>query len=228
MLCFSIVVPVYNESKNIINLINEIYDQDLQNYNFETIFVDDRSTDTSLSILKSIDKNNFRYIVNKKNLGQSQSIYNGIKVAKYDTIVTLDGDGQNDPKDILILLKYFFKSDELKLIGGIRKKRKDNYVKIFSSKIANFIRQIILKDDCDDTGCSLKIFSKKIFLNFPYFNGMHRFLPALFKGYGHKTMFLDVNHRKRNFGSSKYGTIDRLFKGIIDIIKVSNIIKNKK
>ena len=227
MHCFSIVVPVYNESKNVINLINEIYDQDFQQYNFETIFVDDKSEDDTVKLLKSIDKKNFKFIINDKNFGQSFSICRGIQNAKYDTIVTLDGDGQNDPIDIPKLLKHFFERSDVQLVGGIRKKRKDTVIKIISSKIANYIRSRILNDNCLDTGCSLKIFSKKIFLNFPFFNGVHRFLPALFKGYGFKTTFVDVSHRKRKFGLSKYGTIDRLFKGIIDIIKVKKILKMK-
>ena len=120
-----------------------------------------------------------------------------------------------------------YKKKNLKLIGGIRENRKDNYVKIISSKIANKIRQYLLNDNCKDTGCGLKIFDRNIFLLFPYFNGIHRFLPALFKGYGHKTDFINVNHRVRKYGKSKYGTIDRLFRGIRDIIKVKNIINKQ-
>ena len=103
----------------------------------------------------------------------------------------------------------------------------DSFIKVISSKIANGIRSKILNDNCRDTGCSLKVFDKQIFLSFPFFDGMHRFLPALFKGYGYKTMFIDVNHRKRKFGVSKYGTMNRLFKGIRDIIKVRKILKFK-
>ena len=113
------------------------------------------------------------------------------------------------------------------MVGGIRKKRQDSFIKILSSKIANYIRSKILNDNCKDTGCSLKVFSKNIFLEFPYFDGIHRFLPALFKGYGHKTDFINVNHRVRKYGKSKYGTIDRLFRGIRDIIKVKNIINKQ-
>ena len=225
--CFSIVVPVYNESENIISLINEIYSQEFQKYNFETIFVDDKSEDNTLELLQSINKKNFKFITNKKNFGQSFSIYRGIQIAKYKTIVTLDGDGQNNPIDIPKLLDLYFKRNDVQLVGGIRKKRRDNIIKIISSKIANQIRSRILNDNCLDTGCSLKIFNKKIFCDFPFFNGIHRFLPALFKGYGYNTMFVDVSHRKRKYGLSKYGTIDRLIRGILDIIKVAKIIRNK-
>ena len=142
----------------------------------------------------------------------------------------MDGDGQNNPKDINKLIKLYFSDLNLSLVGGIRKKRRDTFVKIYSSKIANFVRSKILNDDCIDTGCSLKIFKKDVFLTFPFFNGIHRFLPALFKGYGKKTFFVDVDHRPRNIGISKYGTFDRLFKGVIDIFRVLIILYkyNKK
>jgi len=228
MLEFSIVVPVYNEAKNIIQLINEIYEQDFKKYNFEVIFIDDKSEDNTTNLLRSVNKKNFKFIINNKNYGQSYSILKGIQLAKYITIVTLDGDGQNDPSDISKLLNYFFERNDVQLVGGIRKKRKDNLIKIISSKIANYIRSRLLNDNCSDTGCSLKIFNKEIFLKFPFFNGIHRFLPAMFSGYGYKTAFLNVKHRERKFGLSKYGTIDRLFKGIMDIIKVKKILKNIK
>ena len=133
---------------------------------------------------------------------------------------------QNNPSDIPKMLSIFYQ-DNYKLVGGIRKNRKDNFFKIFSSYAANFIRRLILKDDCNDTGCSLKIFDREIFLMFPFFDGIHRFLPALFKGFGYKTVFIEVNHRKRHKGISKYGTISRLLWGIRDIYKVLKILKNK-
>ena len=103
----------------------------------------------------------------------------------------------------------------------------DNIIKIISSRIANKIRSFVLKDDCLDTGCSLKVFSKKIFLHFPFFDGIHRFLPALYKGYGYKTCFIPVDHRLRIYGKSNYGIKDRLFKEIFDLIRVKKIINNK-
>ena len=165
-----------------------------------------------------------RFIKNKKNIGQSFSILAGIKNSIYDTIVTLDGDGQNNPEDIPKLLEIYFNQDKYYLVGGLRLKRKDNFIKRISSKIANKVRQSILKDNCSDTGCSLKVFSKKIFLQFPEFKSMHRFLPALFKGYGYGTYFIEVEHRNREKGKSKYGTLDRLFRGIFDLINVKLMI----
>ncbi len=224
---FSIVIPLFNESKNIIPLIKEIKDSLSSFSNYEIILVDDASTDDTLQSIQKINNDNLKILNNFSNKGQSFSIHKGIYNSTNDIIVTLDGDGQNDPIDIPKLLDLYLTYDDIKLVGGKRYKRQDNLIKIISSKIANYIRSRILKDNCDDTGCSLKVFDKNIFLNFPYFNGIHRFLPALYKGYGHKTLFHNVNHRKRKYGLSKYGTISRLLSGIRDIIKVYRIIKYK-
>ncbi len=224
---FSIVIPIYNEEKSISDLIIEIYNcLSNINYKFEIILINDCSNDETILVLKKLKKKyNIKYFNNEKNMGQSFSILNGVRESKFSTIVTLDGDGQNNPKDIIKLVKIYFDQDKIKLVGGIRKKRKDNFIKIFSSRIANNIRKIILKDNCSDTGCGLKVFDKKIFLSFPFFTGLHRFLPALFKAYGYTTIYEEVDHRERKAGYSKYGTIDRLIKGIIDIIRVLIIIK---
>lgn len=228
---FSIVIPIYNEQDNITILLDEIINSlKDQKFSYEVIIVDDASNDNSVSKINDYKKNNkisINLILNKKNLGQSFSTISGIKASKYSTIITIDGDGQNNPSDILKLINTFKKSN-LSLLGGIRYKRKDSLLKKISSKIANNIRKKILNDDCDDTGCSLKVFNKEIFLQFPEFDGLHRFLPAFFKGYGYKTNFVEVDHRQRIFGNSKYGTILRLFKGIIDLIKVYFIIKKVK
>ena len=228
MKSFSIVIPIFNESENIKKLIYEILDSLSDYQNFEIILVDDGSTDNSKEIINNFIKNNFIILVkHNNNLGQSKSILSGIKKAKYQTIVTLDGDGQNNPYDISKLLNIYF-SNNFYLVGGIRTKRKDSIAKILSSKIANFVRSSILQDNCKDTGCSLKVFDKDIFLTFPFFDGIHRFLPALFLGFGYKTHFLPVDHRKRLKGKSKYGNFGRLFKGIFDLIKVKMLIKRNK
>ena len=224
---FSIVIPLYNEGENIQPLLSEIFANLLSYENFEIVLVNDASTDNTSNVFKKLINNKVRILHNKTNRGQSFSIHKGIQHSSFDTIITIDGDGQNDPADIPKLINKYFESDKLKLLGGIRSKRKDSLIKVFSSKIANKIRSKILKDGCQDTGCSLKVFDKKIFLTFPYFDGMHRFIPALYKGYGFETNFINVNHRKRKYGTSKYGTMNRLFKGIRDIIKVRNILKNK-
>jgi|TARA_B100001964_G_scaffold194439_1_gene218047 dolichol-phosphate mannosyltransferase len=226
---FSIIIPVLNEEKNIIKLVKEIF-YTLEDYhNFELIIVNDGSKDNTLENLKSL-KIEFpiKIINNINNYGQSYSINEGIKQSNYNTIVTIDGDGQNNPVDIPKLLDVYFANEDIQLVGGIRKNRKDNFIKLISSKVANKVRSKILQDDCTDTGCSLKVFDKKVFLKFPFFHGIHRFLPALFKSFGNKTSFIDVDHRPRLQGISKYGILERLFKGLIDLIRVVIITKKYK
>ncbi len=225
---FSIVIPIFNEAENIKLLVDEI-EATLYNFeNYEIVFVNDCSTDNTLTIINSFKNNKIKLLSNIKNEGQSYSMHKGIEASIHDIIITIDGDGQNNPSDIPMLLNNYLENIEYKLVGGIRKKRQDSFLKKISSKIANKIRSNILKDNCPDTGCSLKVFDKYIFLEFPYFDGIHRFLPALFLGFGHKTNFMDVDHRKRKYGISKYGTMNRLFKGISDIIKVRKIINKNK
>jgi len=223
---FTIVIPIYNEAQNIQNLLKEITLCLSEVHSYEIIIVDDGSQDLEPNMIARLE-NTFSFVKicnHTKNLGQSKAILTGVTKAKYDTIITIDGDGQNNPKDILKLINLYY-NNNYQLLGGLRVNRQDNVIKKISSKIANKIRQSILKDECSDTGCSLKIFSKKIYLKLPYFNGNHRFLPALFKGYGYITKFVPVDHRKRTGGISKYGTLDRLFKGLRDLILVRNLIK---
>ncbi len=227
----SLVIPVYNEKENLKKLVEEIIESLDKKFVFEIIFVNDGSTDQSLEILNQIQKRYKNIYVHNiiKNKGQSFCIFKGVELSNFSTIVTLDADLQNDPKDIQNLANYYFHNyPKFKLVGGLRKKRKDSYLKIFSSKIANKVRKFILKDNCDDTGCSLKVFEKKEFLKLPYFNGIHRFLPALFIALNNKNYFLEVNHRFRIYGKSKYGTFGRLIRGIFDIAKVIKIKKNIK
>ena len=225
----SIIIPVYNESENLELLLGEIENNLQQTFNYEIILVDDCSKDKTREIVNKIKlKNKIVYIKNNKNYGQSYSINKGILNSKFNTVVTIDGDGQNNPKDIITLANYYFKNNEISLVGGIRNKRKDSFIKIISSRIANYVRSLIFQDKCKDTGCSLKVFSKDCYLNFPFFNSIHRFLPALFVGFGFKTKFINVDHRARLKGYSKYGTLDRLYRGILDIIIVRNIINKYK
>ena len=224
---FSIVIPVYNEEENIINLYNEILHSITDEYLYEICIINDGSTDNSFKELKKLKKNNIKIINNIRNYGQSYSIFVGVQNAKYNTIVTLDGDGQNPPSEIIKLLNVYITNKEQVLVGGIRNKRNDAIQKIYASKIANSFRSFILNDNCTDTGCGLKVFPKDQFLKVKYFNGYHRFFPALFKSIGVKCIFINVNHRSRKYGNSKYNNIKRLFKGLIDIIRVKYImIKN--
>ena len=224
---FTLIIPIYNEEKNIYALFNEIFKSESIKYISNIICIDDASQDKSFSILEEISLSSkiVKLIRNNKNLGQSKSIYMGIKEANTEYVITIDGDGQNDPNDIIKLISFFIDNPNYGLIGGIRNNRKDNFIKKITSKIANFIRRIYLNDDCFDTGCALKLFEKNIIINFPFFNGIHRFLPAIYKGAGKKCYFINVNHRYRKFGNSKYGTLNRLLYGIRDMIKVKKLIK---
>jgi len=226
----SIVIPIFNEEENILKLFDEFRNYKIYDIVEEIIYVNDYSTDESLTILNVLKQKNNKVVVlsHKKNMGQSKSFYTGIKYSKSKTIITIDGDGQNNPKDIINLLDIYFSDNEIGLVGGIRLKRKDTLIKVYSSKIANSFRKLILNDNCNDTGCSLKVFDQDTFINLPYFNGMHRFLPALFKGMGKKTTFVNVDHRPRLHGSSKYGIFMRLINGIVDIIRVLIIISTLK
>tara|TARA_B100001248_G_C27327974_1_gene429971 strand:+ start:174 stop:869 length:696 start_codon:yes stop_codon:yes gene_type:complete len=227
---FSLIIPAFNESKNIINLIDEINSNlNEKEYNFEIIVIDDASTDNTKNLLinKKSLLNNLKIITNQNNKGQSYSIKIGIQKSTFNNIVTLDGDGQNDPSDIPRLIELYESDKNIKLVAGIRKKRQDTKIKKISSLVANKIRKRVLNDGCDDTGCALKIFDKNIFLSFRFFNGIHRFLPALYNGFGYKISFVNVNHRHRKYGVSKYGIVNRLFKGIYDMIKVYFIINKK-
>ena len=230
MKTLTILIPAYNEEKTIKESLTR-----LSKFSFfqKAIVINDSSNDKTEEILKSSYFSDCQIIRHKKNKGQSESIRTGILLSKYNSIITLDGDLQNDPSDIPKLIDiYQNKEINYDLVGGVRKKRMDNLIKKISSLFANYVRKFILNDDCNDTGCGLKIFTKRIFLEFPFFNGIHRFLPALFKGYGYNTIFINVNHRKRNYGVSKYGTISFFNKsflyGIIDIIKVKKIINKQK
>lgn len=223
----SIVIPIYNEESNIITLFKEISETISKKYILEICFVNDGSQDSSLSKINKLDKKIVKIVNSKKNFGQSHSIFVGVKNSKYDTIVTLDGDGQNPPSEIPKLLNEFFNYDSDILVCGIRKNRKDSFSKVYGSLIANKFRSFILNDQCEDTGCGLKVFSKKNFFKIPYFNGFHRFFPALFQSNGVKCIFINVSHRKREYGKSKYNNLKRFFKGLIDIIRVKYIILKK-
>jgi len=229
----SVIVPFFNEEENIDIFLNELNSfLSLSNIinNYEIICINDGSIDkTILFLTKFQNTYDFFSIINlPTNKGQSNAIYLGVQIAQYANIVTIDGDCQNDPKDIDKLLYLYFNEPLCDLVAGERIKRKDDYLKILSSKISNKFRNYIFKDGCKDSGCSLKIFKKNIFLSIPFFNGLHRFIPSLFVGFGYNVRYMDVNHRPRKMGKSKYGIGNRLFIGIRNMFIVHNIIKKKR
>ncbi len=221
----SIIIPVYNELENVEALYKEIVNVlSKVNYKFEVIFVDDGSSDGTAEFLRKLEEteNTLRVVCHKKNYGQSAALLSGAKAAHYQLLVTMDGDGQNDPSDIPILCKQI---KQRTVVLGNRKKRDDNSLRKLSSRIGNGVRRWLLNDDCPDTGCSLKLFPRAGFLELPHFNHMHRYLPALFKRAGYDLVNVPVNHRPRKFGVSKYGVMNRLFVGIHDLIGMRWLLK---
>ncbi|MCB1532086.1 MAG: glycosyltransferase family 2 protein [Alphaproteobacteria bacterium] len=218
----TVVVPVYNEEDNIQSLIEEISKAGKNLPISEIVYVDDASTDNSFSVLKSLRAHTpeLRILKHKKQSGQSAALWTGVKAAGNKLIVTLDGDGQNDPADIKTLFEEYEKYKKATpkiMVLGEREKRHDNVVRRISSRLANGIRGGLLKDGTKDTGCSLKMFRRKDYLNLPYFDHMHRFLPALMLRDGVELVHVPVSHRPRLHGKSKYGTLDRALVGISDI-----------
>lgn len=222
----SIVIPVYNEAGNVTKLFDEIIAAlPSERYDIEVIFVDDGSRDDTVLHLqqKAEYTNLLRIIKHKRNYGQSAALLSGIRQAQNNIIVTMDGDGQNDPKDIPRLIACYLASNTVVL--GNRAKRRDHWLRKISSRIANAVRRSLLHDQCNDTGCSLKLFSREAFLNLPHFNHFHRYLPALFKRAGFRLVNITVNHRARVHGQSKYGIMNRLFVGLHDLVGVRWLIK---
>ena len=229
----SVIIPVLNEAGAIIPLIMEISRVLTGKIKHEIIVVDDGSTDATPTLLLGLINNpelKLRVIRHLKNYGQSAALYTGIQVARTSWIVTMDGDGQNNPEDVMKLLNARDNSaiPELKAICGYRKKRQDTIVKIISSRVANYIRGFLLQDMTPDTGCGLKLLNRDTFLNLPYFDHMHRFIPALIRRAGFNVVSIQITHRPRTAGQSKYGVIDRLCAGIIDLIGMLWLIRRCK
>ncbi|WP_371195107.1 glycosyltransferase family 2 protein [Glaciecola sp. SC05] len=221
----SVVIPAKNEADNIQPLVSEIFLYLSEAYDFEIIYVDDGSTDdTAHKVMQLVNEfpNKIRLLQHKKSVGQSTAIYSGVANAKGGVIITLDADGQNNPKDIPKLLKRAasFKHGSDYCITGFRKARKDTAWKRLQSRVANNVRAALLKDDTPDTGCGLKVFPRATFLKLPYFDHMHRYLPALIKRLGGSIEVVEVSHRDRQHGVSKYGMWGRLFAGLIDMLGV--------
>jgi glycosyltransferase involved in cell wall biosynthesis len=213
----SIVVPIYNEEGNAAELHKEINDVCVKNnYNYEIIFIDDGSSDRTEEIIRSLSP--VHYIKLRKNFGQTAAMDAGIKAAKYDYIITMDGDRQNDPEDIPNLIAYLEEND-LDIVSGWRKKRKDPFLKKFTSRGAHLLRSILINDGIHDSGCSLKIYKKECFDQISLYGEMHRFIPAMLSIKGFKVGEVVVNHRARTAGVTKYNW-KRTIKGFIDMVSV--------
>lgn len=213
----SIVVPVYNEEGNVEALYNEIKKVCIENeYIYEIIFVNDGSSDKTDEICKKLIP--LKYICLRRNFGQTAAMDAGIKASQYDYIVTMDGDRQNDPADIPMMVKYL-KENNLDVVSGWRKNRKDTFMKKFTSRGANLLRHILVHDGIHDSGCSLKVYRKECFEGISLYGEQHRFIPAILKIKGFTVGEIVVNHRPRTAGKTKYNW-KRTIKGFVDMISV--------
>jgi dolichol-phosphate mannosyltransferase len=217
----SVVIPVRNEAENIAPLVAEIHAALDPLLRFEIVYVDDGSSDDTVARIRALQATDkaLRLIRHRASCGQSTAVRSGVKAASAPWIATLDGDGQNDPADIPALWEMAAKSAEARpvLYAGWRARRQDILVKRLTSRWANRLRAELLGDATPDSGCGLKLFPRALFLDLPYFDHMHRFLPALAIRAGATVVSVKVNHRPRARGKSNYGTLDRLWVGIIDL-----------
>ncbi|MFT3791144.1 MAG: glycosyltransferase family 2 protein [Rudaea sp.] len=227
----SVVVPVHNERDNIASLLDEIAAALRGKVDFEIVYVDDSSRDDTLAVLTAakVPFPELRVLRHVSQSGQSTALRTGIKAARGAWIATLDGDGQNDPADIPKLLAMRDESPkEIKLYAGWRVNRQDSGSKRWASRWANRIRSNLLKDETPDTGCGIKLFERAVFLDLPYFDHMHRYLPALMQRAGWQVKSVPVNHRARGAGVSKYNNLNRALVGISDLRGVAWLIRRSK
>lgn len=227
----SVVVPVFNESDNVAPLVAEITAALRGRVPFEIVYVDDQSRDGTLAVLEGLKATTpeLRVLHHVSQSGQSTAVRTGVRHARGTWIATLDGDGQNDPADIPRLLQAREAADaQVKLFAGWRVKRQDSGSKRWASRAANAIRARMLQDATPDTGCGIKLFEREAFLDLPYFDHMHRYLPALMQRAGWKTISVPVNHRARTAGVSKYNNLGRALVGIRDLRGVAWLIMRSR
>ncbi|MFA5898751.1 MAG: glycosyltransferase family 2 protein [Hyphomicrobium sp.] len=230
----TVVIPALNEAGNIGRLVEETYAAIPAQRLAEVIVVDDASVDSTPAEIKSlVDSGKFpglRYLRHEHRSGQSCALRSGVLAATSPIIATMDGDGQNDPKDIPRLLEALAApgSDGPALVNGWRKERKDTGSKRWASRAANRIRDAVLKDDCPDTGCGIKVYWREVFLRLPFFTSMHRYMPALFQTYGYAVAYVPVNDRPRQAGVSKYNNFNRAIVGLYDLVGVTWLRKRTK
>ena len=228
----SVVIPALNEAGNIGRLVQETFAVVPADMLAEVIVVDDCSTDDTGPEVKHLFEvcPGLRYLRHDTRSGQSAAMRTGILAATSSVIATMDGDGQNDPRDIPKLIAKLAPPGSLgpALVGGVRTDRKAEGSKRAASKAANWIRDRVLRDNCPDTGCGIKVYWREAFLRLPYFTSMHRYLPALFLSYGHEVAYQPVNDRLRQAGVSKYNNIGRALVGLYDLFGVSWIRRRTK
>ena len=227
----SIIVPVRNEDANIAPLIDEIVAAMAGRWTYEIIYVNDGSTDNTGATLAGLmaQRPNLRQLRHARSCGQSAAVRSGVRAARGVIAATLDGDGQNDPAFLPDLIAAVEAGGgRVGLAAGQRVGRKDTGFKKLQSRIANGVRGAILRDGTRDTGCGLKAFRRDLFLRLPYFDGLHRFLPALVRREGYEVAYVNVVDRARRHGVSNYGLWDRLWVGILDLVGVWWLIRRRR
>ena len=229
----SVVIPIKNEAENIRPLIDEIVAALEPVTQFEVIVVNDGSTDSSSQVVRDAMQTytNLLLLEHASSAGQSAAVHSGVLAAKMPLIATLDGDGQNPPENLPSLLAPFLEKPaqpQLGLVAGQRVGRQDRMSKKIASKLANGLRGFLLQDGTRDTGCGLKAFRREAFLQLPYFNHMHRYLPALFKAYRWDILHVDVSHAARSAGQSNYSNLQRAVVGAIDLFGVMWLVRRAK
>lgn len=230
----TVVIPALNEAGNIGRLVDETYAHVPSELLGELIVVDDASTDATGEEVRALIADGrhpgLRYLKHDQRSGQSAALRSGISAASFPVIATMDGDGQNDPRDIPKLAQKLAAPGSAgpALVNGWRTERKAEGSKRWASKAANAIRDWVLKDDCPDTGCGIKVYWRDVFLRLPFFTSMHRYLPALFQTYGHEVAYVPVNDRPRTVGQSKYNNLNRALVGLYDLVGVTWLRKRTK
>jgi dolichol-phosphate mannosyltransferase len=226
----SVVIPVKNEADNIVSLVDEVEAALKGRFDFEVIVINDGSTDATGERLTAARARlpRLRVVRHAANRGQSAGVWTGVKLARGAWIATLDGDGQNDPADLPAMWARLSAEPRPDMVAGHRVERKDTASKKIASRLANRIRSALLKDETPDSGCGIKIFRRDLFLELPYFDHMHRFLPALARRHGARVISVAVNHRPRGAGRSNYTNLGRLRAGLLDLIGVWWLIRRSR
>jgi dolichol-phosphate mannosyltransferase len=225
----SVVIPAKNEAGSVAQQLAELEIVLAPFAPFEVIYVVDGSTDDSLHALARADREWLRVIVHEESCGKSAAILTGVRAAHAGIVSTLDGDGQNDPRYVLDLVAALERGGTgVALAVGQRTRRGDGRFKKLQSRIANRVRSAILRDDTRDTACGHKVFRRDMFLALPFFDSLHRFLPALVKREGYGVVHVDVVDRPRTAGTSHYGFFDRLWSGILDLFGVWWLIRRRR
>lgn len=227
----SVVIPVHDEAGNIAALVEEIGVALRELRDYEIVCVDDASSDGSLALLETLAASTprLRVFAHGRQAGQSRALHTGARAARGRWIATLDGDGQNDPADLPAMLAALAAAPaEVRLVGGWRVHRNDGPSKRLASVLANALRRRLLHDGTPDTGCGIKLVQREVFLDLPYFDHMHRYLPALVQRAGWKTLSVPVRHRPRRSGRSKYGNLGRAWVGLFDLVGVAWLLRRSR